>query len=127
MGKGCTKIGVCGKSPEVATLQDLLIYTLKGLSLYAIEGRKVGIDDPEINRFTCKAAFATLTNVNFDPERIRTLIYETVRKREALKQKLEAAGNKVSFSEGPATLTPETTVEGLSGRARKSASGPIPS
>lgn len=113
MGKGCTKVGVCGKSPEVATLQDLLIYMLKGLSLYAIEGRKIGIDDHEINRFTCKAAFATLTNVNFDPERIRTLIYETAQKREKLKQKIEAAGNKPSFSLGPATITPEGTTEGL--------------
>jgi len=38
-GEGCTKIGVCGKQPEVAALQDLLIYALKGLSLYAVEGR----------------------------------------------------------------------------------------
>jgi hydroxylamine reductase len=113
MGKGCTKVGVCGKSAEVATLQDLLIYTLKGLSLCAMEGRKVGVDDPDANRLTCKAAFATLTNVDFDPDRIRALIYETVRKRDELKQKLEAVGNRVSFSEGPATLTPETTFEGL--------------
>ncbi len=41
-GEGCTKIGVCGKEPDVATLQDLLIYALKGLSLYAVEGRKWG-------------------------------------------------------------------------------------
>jgi hydroxylamine reductase len=113
MGKGCTKVGVCGKSAEVATLQDLLIYTLKGLSLYAIEGRKVKVEDPEINRFTCKAAFATLTNVNFDPDRIRALIYETARKREELKQKIEATGNKISFPEGSATITPERTIEGL--------------
>ncbi|MFH0897899.1 MAG: hydroxylamine reductase [Candidatus Bathyarchaeota archaeon] len=113
MGKGCTKIGVCGKSPEVATLQDLLIYALKGLSLYAIDGRKIGINDPTINRFTCKALFATLTNTNFDPERIRQLIDETVRNREALRHKLEAATSKAKFLEGPATLVPEKTIEGL--------------
>ena len=42
-GTGCTKIGVCGKQPEVAALQDLLVYALRGLSLYAVEGRKVGV------------------------------------------------------------------------------------
>ncbi len=45
-GEGCTKVGVCGKEPEVAALQDLLIYALKGLSLYAVEGRKVGVGRP---------------------------------------------------------------------------------
>ncbi len=113
MGKGCTKMGVCGKSPEVATLQDLLIYALKGLSLYAIEGRKAGVNDPETNRFTCKALFATLTNVNFDPDRLKPLIDEAVSRREALRQKLAAAGNKPDFPEGPATLAPEKTVAGL--------------
>ncbi len=42
-GEGCTKIGVCGKQPEVAALQDLLVYATKGLSQYAVEGRKVGV------------------------------------------------------------------------------------
>jgi len=113
MGKGCTKIGVCGKSPEVAALQDFLIYTLKGLSLYTMEGRKVGINNPEINKFVCEALFATLTNVNFDPERVKTLIEETIHRREALKQKLEAVGSKPEFPEGPATIVPERTIEGL--------------
>jgi len=113
MGKGCTKVGVCGKSAEIATLQDLLIYALKGLSLYAIEGRRASIDDPEVNRFIGKAAFATLTNVNFDPERFRTLIYETVRKREKLKERIEATEKKPRFSVGPAILTPGPTMDRL--------------
>ena len=62
-GEGCTKIGVCGKNHDVASLQDLLIYALKGLSQVAVEGRKVGVTDVETNRFTCKATFSTLTNV----------------------------------------------------------------
>ena len=60
-GEGCTKLGVCGKEPEVATLQDLLVYALIGLSQYAAEGRKVGVNDRDINVFTVKAAFSTLT------------------------------------------------------------------
>ncbi len=73
-GEGCTKVGVCGKQPDVAALQDLLIYVLKGLSLYAVEGRKVGVISQEVNVFTCEATFSTLTNVNFDSERFVALI-----------------------------------------------------
>ncbi|MDQ1281190.1 MAG: hydroxylamine reductase, partial [Thermoproteota archaeon] len=110
--KGCTRYGVCGKSPEVATLQDLLIYALKGLSLYAIEGRKVGINDSELNKFTCEAVFATLTNVNFDPERLEKFIRETVERRDALKLRVQLAGGKTDF-DGPAKLIPEKTIPGL--------------
>jgi hydroxylamine reductase len=112
-GEGCTKIGVCGKQPEVAALQDLLIYALKGLSQIAVEGRKVGISDPAVNRFTCEATFSTLTNVDFDPDRLVKLIQRTVQLREDLKGKVKGAGGKVDFSEGPAVLKPESTLEGL--------------
>ena len=50
-GQGCDKIGVCGKQPEVADLQDLLVYALQGLSLFAVEARKIGITDKEVNCF----------------------------------------------------------------------------
>ena len=73
-GEGCTKIGVCGKEPDIAALQDLLVHVLQGLSLYAVEGRKNGISDPEVNLFTCEATFSTLTNVNFDADRFVNLI-----------------------------------------------------
>ena len=112
-GEGCTKIGVCGKESDVANLQDLLIYTLKGLSLYAVEGRKVGVIDPGVNDFSCKAIFSTLTNVNFDPDRFVQLIKQSVTLRESLKEKVKAAKGKIDFQEGPATFKPATTVEGL--------------
>jgi hydroxylamine reductase len=89
-GKGCNQIGVCGKNPEVAALQDLLIYALKGLSIVAVEGRKRGIYDREIDRFICEATFSTLTNVNFDPERIAELIHKTVNYRNKLNQLVKA-------------------------------------
>jgi hydroxylamine reductase len=72
-GKECTKIGVCGKDPELSALQDLLIYAMKGLSLQAVEGRKVGIVDSDVNIFLTKGLFSTLTNVDFDPERFKSL------------------------------------------------------
>jgi hydroxylamine reductase len=112
-GEGCTKIGVCGKQPDVATLQDLLVHALKGLALYAVEGRKVGVNDHDVNVFTVKAAFSTLTNVNFDPNRFAPLINRCVELRESLKQKVKAAGGKVDFPEGPATFKPEKTLDGL--------------
>jgi hydroxylamine reductase len=112
-GEGCTKIGVCGKQPDVAALQDLLVHALKGLSLYAVEGRRVGVNERDVNIFTVKAAFSTLTNVNFDPNRFAPLINRCVELRESLKQKVKAAGGKVDFPEGPATLEPEKTLDGL--------------
>jgi hydroxylamine reductase len=112
-GEGCTKIGVCGKQPEVAALQDLLIYALRGLSQVALEGRKVGVNDRSINIFTCEATFSTLTNVDFDPNRFVELIKKTVELRDALKEKVKAAGGQVNFAEGPAVLKPESTLEGM--------------
>jgi hydroxylamine reductase len=83
--KGCTQFGICGKNPEVAALQDMLIYLLKGLSQVAIEARKHEITDEQVNIFMCRALFATLTNVNFDPDRIVDLIKKTMQLRESLK------------------------------------------
>ncbi|HOI95611.1 MAG TPA: hydroxylamine reductase [Syntrophobacter fumaroxidans] len=112
-GEGCTKIGVCGKQPEVADLQDLLLYALKGLALHAVEGAKVGVNDHETNVFTCEALFSTLTNVNFDPARFQVLIPRVVEYREKLKAKVKAAGGKVDFADPAATFTPVKTLEGL--------------
>ncbi|UCD59346.1 MAG: hydroxylamine reductase [Candidatus Hydrogenedentota bacterium] len=117
-GEACTKIGVCGKQPDVAGLQDLLVHVLKGLSLYAVEGRKVGVNDREVNVFTCKATFATLTNVNFNPEWFGQLIRRCVKMRENLKEKVKAAGGRVHLQEEPATFEPETTLKRLVNQAR---------
>ena len=107
-GEGCTKIGVCGKQPEVAALQDLLIYTVKGLSQVAVAARKAGVVDDSINRFTCEAIFSTLTNVDFDPDRIVNLIRECIAKRDALKSRIQA-----SLPVGPADFIPAGTLEGM--------------
>jgi hydroxylamine reductase len=104
---------VCGKDHEVAALQDLLVYALKGLALHAAEGRKVGVTDRDVDVFTCEAAFSTLTNVNFDPERLQEYIVRCVELRDLLKGKVKAAGGKVDFTEGAAAFKPESTVSGL--------------
>ena len=118
-GEGCTVKGVCGKPSDVAALQDLLIHALKGLSLYADAGRAVGVVDKEVNVFTAKAMFSTLTNVDFDPERFIPLIQESVHLREALKEKVAAAGGKTDFTQAPANFTPGDTMEGMVAQGEK--------
>jgi hydroxylamine reductase len=112
-GEGCTVLGVCGKAPDVAALQDLLIYSLQGLSQVAVAGRKVGVSDREVNIFTCKAAFSTLTNVDFDPERFVKLINQAVELRKVLQAKVKAAGGQADFPAGPATFQPGAGKEAM--------------
>jgi len=112
-GQGCTIVGVCGKTPDVATLQDLLIYMLRGLSQLTIEARKVGIKDEKISVFTCEALFATLTNVNFDPDRIIEYIRKAAELREQLTKRIQSAGGYIDVSSGPVGLALEKTKEGL--------------
>jgi len=123
-GGGCIKIGTCGKKPEVAELQDLLIYSLKGLSLYAVEGRKVGVIDSGVNEFTVNSLFSTLTNVNFDPEKFVTLINESVDLREKLKAKISVNGGNVDFSNAAAVFVPEKTVEGMTKQGKATTISP---
>jgi len=112
-GTGCTVSGVCGKKPEVAALQDLLLHAVKGLSLYASEGRKVGVVDPEVNIFTAEAVFSTLTNVNFDPARFQMLINRCVDLTSGLKEKVARAGGNVSFTDPSASFRPAPDLAGL--------------
>ncbi|MDO9574255.1 MAG: hydroxylamine reductase [Candidatus Contubernalis sp.] len=112
-GTGCTVSGVCGKKPEVAALQDLLLYAVKGLSIYANEGRKIGVVDQEVNRFTTKALFTTLTNVNFDPERFQEYINYCADLTVGIKDKIGAAGGTVDFSDSASKLKLAADLEGL--------------
>ncbi len=118
-GEGCTSIGVCGKQPDVAALQDLLIYAVKGLSQVAVQGAKAGVSDPKVDHFTCQAIFSTLTNVDFDPARFVDLIRETVQHRDSLKEKVKAAGGNTDFGDGPATYVPAGSLEALVAQGEK--------
>ncbi len=77
-GTGCTAMGVCGKNPEVAALQDLLIYALKDIARYAHRARVLGAIDNDVDVFVIKGLFVTVTNVNFDAERIQQYIKQAV-------------------------------------------------
>jgi len=117
-GKGCTRVGVCGKTPEVAALQDLLIHTLKGLSIASVAGRKVNISDKETNRFTCMAMFSTLTNVEFDPYRFEDLLFKSVSLRDKMIQRVTAAGGKVETTSDAVTLKLKPTLDGMVKQAK---------
>ena len=86
---GCTIKGVCGKTEEVANMQDLLIYVCKGLSYIAIEARKQGIDTNEESKFITTALFMTITNANFDNDSIIGAINECLKYRDNLKRKIK--------------------------------------
>ena len=111
-GQGCTTIGVCGKNGEIASLQDGLTYAVQGLSLVAAAGRKVGLTDAKVNRFTCEAIFSCLTNVDFDPERIHRLTVTAASLRDDLKDRLGKAGGVIP-QEAPVSFQPAATVAGL--------------
>ncbi len=108
-GTGCTQIGVCGKQPEVSDIQDLVVYSLRGLSLAAL---KTGNKDLALGHFTAKMLFTTLTNVNFDPARFQTFISDIVAKRDEL-----LAKGGVSLPAGPGTYKPASTIDGLVAQA----------
>lgn len=92
-GIGCSeKAGVCGKTSEVANLQDLLIYSLKGVSVYNQQARKAGIHQPKTNRLIIEGLFTTITNANFDADSISIRIENALAEREAIKQRLVTKG-----------------------------------
>ena len=115
-GQGCTVAGVCGKTADVASLQDLLVYMLRGLSLLSIEAGKAGIKDEKIDLFTCEALFSTLTNVNFNPEAIAAYIRKTAQLQEQLRSKLQTVKGNVDAA---FNLPLEKTTEGLIAQGKR--------
>ncbi|MBW2649252.1 MAG: hydroxylamine reductase, partial [Deltaproteobacteria bacterium] len=82
---GCIVKGICGKTEETANLQDLLIYVLKGISIYGEKVKEKGASDNKYGLFIARALFATITNANFDNDRLITLIREGLKLRNELK------------------------------------------
>ncbi len=111
--KGCTVRGVCGKTEDVAKIQDLLIFVTKGLATVANEGRKVGIVDKKINRMIIDNLFITITNANFDFKAIEKRVKDTLVAREELKERVQDKGGNPIGSDfkGCATWTATTSEE----------------
>lgn len=100
---GCTKFGVCGKSPELANMQDLLIYVTKGLSEVTTRLRKEGKKiDKELNHFITLNLFTTITNANFDNEVFYSRVKEVLRIKRELIEKLNDK-SMLRFKDKPPT------------------------
>jgi len=100
---GCTVVGICGKAADVANLQDLLVYLLKGISFWGTRGRNIGVHDEEADLFVVQALFATITNANFDPERFVALIRRAVELRNRLKDQAKKRCNELHGKACPDT------------------------
>lgn len=116
-GKGCAIMGVCGKDPSTAALQDLLIHASKGISMFAHRAQQLGVQDYEIDTFIPEALFTTVTNVNFNPERVAEFVMKAAALREkAQRLYWEACKEKGITPEelsGPAAWVPASDLAGL--------------
>ncbi len=114
---GCSVHGVCGKDPETAALQDLLIHAVKGISVYAHRAAQFGERDEDADVFAVKALFTTLTNVDFDPERLQQFLLEGAehrdRVRDLYRQACEEQGLTPESLHGPAAWQPADDLNGL--------------
>jgi hydroxylamine reductase len=115
----CTRKGVCGKTDEVASIQDALIYALKGLALVAEKGIAARVVPDDTYEFIEEGLFATLTNVNFDPEALTDWVREAADRREAIKAALASKQPDVTFPEGPATYSPGLTSTEVADEGRR--------
>ncbi|MBN2289401.1 MAG: hydroxylamine reductase [Candidatus Glassbacteria bacterium] len=88
---GCTIRGVCGKQEDTSDLQDLLVFVLKGIAVYAEKLKDLGALDRSHDDFVVQGLFATVTNVNWDNSRFTAMISEGLRRRDSLKEKFLAA------------------------------------
>ena len=108
-GKGCVKMGVCGKDSETASLQDLLLFVTKGISMYAARLRKMGVVDRSIDIAVTEYLFTTVTNVNFDADKLALLIQAAgdMRSKAKILYEETCAKNKTAPEalNGPAVLT----------------------
>ena len=115
---GCAvKVGSCGKTADVADMQDVLLRVMQGVSVYADRAARAGARDAEVDAFTPHAWFTTLTNVNFDADRFTALIGQALAMRDKAKACAKGVGADLSDLPEPATWNPGTTASEQIGRA----------
>jgi hydroxylamine reductase len=106
-GQGCTTKGVCGKDAETATLQDVLVYAAKGIAQYATRAAALGERSVDVDRFVIEALFTTVTNVNFDSDRIVKIIERASEIRGQAKSlylnAIQKSGKTTESLDGPAS------------------------
>jgi hydroxylamine reductase len=121
-GKACLERTVCGKTPETAALQDLVVHAVKGISQFAHRAAELGRRDPEVDRFVIEALFATVTNVDFDSASIQQHLLNAVGVRDRARQLYEAACREQRIApeqlNGSTQWQPASTREGLINQGR---------
>lgn len=110
-GKGCTKVGMCGKTADLAALQDLMIYTVKGISQLGLKADEIDFEMPGMDRFLIEALFMTITNANFDKDRFFEKIKEGLKLRDELKSELIKKNVELGELADAATFTVNTNDE----------------
>eukprot|EP00245_Coleochaete_scutata_P007485 TRINITY_DN22909_c0_g1_i1.p1 TRINITY_DN22909_c0_g1~~TRINITY_DN22909_c0_g1_i1.p1 ORF type:complete len:654 (+),score=134.56 TRINITY_DN22909_c0_g1_i1:136-2097(+) len=117
-GTGCTTVGVCGKGPETAALQDLLIHALKGVSHYVVRLQKLGLPVHDTDFFVLEALFSTLTNVNFDAAAMQQFVNKAIiilhQRKSQYEEECKQRGLKAEVPDASLTsLQPSTSVDTL--------------
>jgi len=118
-GSGCTTIGVCGKTPETASLQDLLVHQLKGISRFNSRLHQMGKPSAEIDAFVLRALFSTLTNVNFDSDRFVAFCKEADAMLKNAEQLYRKAGGTDQIDTSSFQLGANTSLGALEDLGRK--------
>jgi hydroxylamine reductase len=122
-GTGCVKVGVCGKDDVTAVFQDVLTHMAKGVAMYAHRAAQLGERNREVDAFVIEALFTTVTNVDFDPERLEGMIRRGVSLRDEAKSMYEAAcaksGCETEILRGPAVWQPEGEATALASQGRE--------
>ena len=110
-GTGCVEIGVCGKDPDMQSLQETLLYGVKGMAAYANHARRLGKSDERVSAFIEEALFATMTNVNFDLESLLEMVLECGRMNLRVMELLDE-GHTEKFGKPEPTQVDEGTRSG---------------
>jgi len=103
-GTGCVDIGVCGKDPDMQSLQEILLYGVKGMAAYANHARRLGKTDEDVSAFIEEALFATMTNVNFDLDSLLEMVLECGRQNLRVMQLLDEGHSEKFGTPGPTTV-----------------------
>lgn len=107
-GTGCTKVGVCGKDEDIQSLQDTLMFGLKGIAAYAYHARELGQKDEQVDAFMHEAMFATLTNVDFDLNRYLELVLKAGEMNLRVMEMLDKAHTSTFGNPTPVTVATGT-------------------
>jgi hydroxylamine reductase len=110
-GKGCTLRGVCGKTSDLANLQDLLMYVIKGVSVANVKARELGVNKPETDKFVFDGLFMTITNANWDKDRFFKAVREGLKLRDEVKVAVAQAGGAVESNYEGLTWNGSTDAE----------------